>query len=113
VGPRGPLHLPLPVAVEQGRPALTRRAQTGRSAVSGAVISIQIPGEGKNARMEKFLRAEVEDAGVEAMRKAVTQMMRKPGDYDLGGKKYRTSPAQRPKKAAPIKRSDDEVVKEL
>ncbi len=86
--------------------------------MSRAILTVQIAGDGsKNKkgvpRYEKFLRIETTDTTADGLRKAITQMMRKPSDYDLSGKHYKSHANDRPKKAPPVIREDDERVKEL
>jgi hypothetical protein len=81
-----------------------KRASAQKAA---AIISIQLPRNGDNK--DAFLRAVSDSAAVEDLRKLVTQMCRKPADFDLSGKRYAQSPAHRIKRAAPVIREDDDV----
>lgn len=79
-----------------------------------AVLTLQIPGEGRNGRRhgryEKFLRIELEDARAATVRKAVTELLRKPSDYDLSGKTYRDHANSHRKKAPPVVRGDEDIM---
>jgi hypothetical protein len=54
--------------------------------VTGAIVSIQIPGE-PHKNSERYLRTVTDDARVETIRRAVTAMMQKPSDFQIGCKK--------------------------
>lgn len=53
--------------------------------VTGAIVSIQLPGD-QRKNSEKYLRAVTEDTRVETIRKAVTAMMKKPSDFEIGNR---------------------------
>jgi hypothetical protein len=74
--------------------------------MSTMIVSVQVAGEGKRSRVEKYLRCEV-TGGVEDVRKAVTQMFRKPSDYDLGNKRYSDNTHKRRTKVVPVMKFDD------
>lgn len=75
--------------------------------MSHHIISVQ-SGEGRKANRDQYLRCEVE-GGVEEVRKAITQMFRKPSDFDLGKKRYGNTHRTR-RSTAPVIRLDDERV---
>ncbi len=70
------------------------------------IVSIQATRNGHNH--DRYLRAVVEEETPDAIRKAVTLMMRKPADFDLSGKKYGMHRGRKPAKTAKVIRPDDE-----
>lgn len=53
--------------------------------MTGAIVSIQIPGEPRKNN-ERYLRAVTEDSHVETIRNAVTAMMKDPASFLIGSK---------------------------
>lgn len=52
------------------------------------IVSLQVQGSG---RVEKYLRAVTDDDSVETVRKAVTAMLKKPSDFEIGSKSPKPS----------------------
>jgi hypothetical protein len=72
-----------------------------------AIVSIQTPRNGQNK--DRYLRAVVEEETPDAIRRTVTQMMRKPSEYDLSRHRYTDRfGTKRGKRPAPVRRVDDE-----
>ena len=76
------------------------------SAKPAAIVSIQLPRAGQNK--DAYLRAASDSAAVEELRKLVTQMMRKPADFEIGVTHTAVHGFRKGKRAAPVKRADDE-----
>ena len=77
--------------------------------MSKAILSIQLPRNGVNK--DAYLRAESPSDKREDLSKLLTEMLRKPSDYDLSSHTYKQhSNSSRPKKAPPIIKGDDERV---
>jgi hypothetical protein len=76
--------------------------------MNAMIVSVQLRGEGKRARVEEYLRCEVQ-GGVEEARKAVTAMLKNRSDYAIG-KTYSGRPGRKPAKTAPVMKPDDDRV---
>jgi hypothetical protein len=71
--------------------------------VTGAIVSIQIPGDRNH---ERYLRTVTEDTAVETIRRAVTAMMKKPSDFEIGSR------TAKPTWKRAVKGDEDAQVKE-
>jgi hypothetical protein len=77
--------------------------------VSAAIVNITLPGD-PHKNNATWLRAVCEDAQADTIRRTVTQMMRKPSDFQIGSKR-KVSPWDRPKKQRAVRGDEDAKVK--
>jgi hypothetical protein len=75
--------------------------------MSGAIVNITLPGD-PHKNNATWLRAVCEDAQADTIRRTVTQMMRKPSDFQIGSKR-KVSPWNRPKKRQRAVRGDEDA----
>jgi hypothetical protein len=75
--------------------------------MGGAIVNITLPGD-PHKNNATWLRAVCEDAQADTIRRTVTQMMRKPSDFQIGSKR-KVSPWDRPKKRAPVVKGDEDA----